>query len=249
MNIARTIRKVHRWSGLIIGIQLLLWTVSGFYFSLISIDTIHGDHLAMPAEDFEVNSLENFQPPGLAINSFMTSNPTVEVKSVSLTHLRGRDVYRLAVSMDGKQTNRLIDARTGSVVDMMEAMEAEMIASQLIKFDAPMTKIDLLESAELDSEFRGRILPLYRLSYEHDSGIRLYLDAWTGELVARRTSYWRGFDFLWMLHIMDYDERDNFNNNLLRIFAFSAVLFVLSGFTLWLLSSKWMQKRRARNRV
>jgi hypothetical protein len=49
-----------------------------------------------------------------------------------------------------------------------------------------------------------------------------------------------------MLHIMDYAERDDFNNNFLRVFAFSAIIFVLSGFLLWLLSSRWMQKRRAR---
>ena len=40
-----TLRKVHRWLGLIAGIQLLAWTVSGLYFTLIPIEEIHGDHL------------------------------------------------------------------------------------------------------------------------------------------------------------------------------------------------------------
>ena len=39
------LRKIHRWLGLIAGIQLLAWTVSGLYFTLIPIDEIHGDHI------------------------------------------------------------------------------------------------------------------------------------------------------------------------------------------------------------
>ncbi|MBE9548637.1 MAG: PepSY domain-containing protein [Proteobacteria bacterium] len=246
MNSARIVRKTHRWAGLVIGIQLLLWTISGFYFSLIPIDEIHGDHLAMPAGGFEPTALENFQAPGLALNPFMSQHPAAVIESVTLKHLRGRDVYRLRALLDGKPVNRLVDAHTGRPVEMMQTTEAELIAAQLIKFTAPLSSIELVESVEVDSEFRGRVLPLYRLKYEHESGISLYLDAWTGELVARRTSYWRGFDFLWMLHIMDYDERDDFNNNFLRVFAFSGILFVISGFVLWLLSTRFMQKRRNR---
>ena len=44
---------------------------------------------------------------------------------------------------------------------------------------------------------------------------------------------WRVFDFVWMLHIMDYDERDDFNHPLLLITAGTALLFVFTG--LWML--------------
>jgi len=36
MNTAKIIRKTHRWAGLILGVQLLLWTVSGFSLWLVS---------------------------------------------------------------------------------------------------------------------------------------------------------------------------------------------------------------------
>ena len=47
MNAAtqRLLRESHRWLGLIAGIQLLLWTISGLYFTLIPIETIRGNHL------------------------------------------------------------------------------------------------------------------------------------------------------------------------------------------------------------
>lgn len=48
-------------------------------------------------------------------------------------------------------------------------------------------------------------------------------------MLARRNRIWRLYDFFWMLHIMDYDERENFNNPLIRAFAATGLLFALSG--------------------
>ena len=39
------IRKAHRYLGLFLGIQFLLWTISGLYFSWTNIDEIRGEHL------------------------------------------------------------------------------------------------------------------------------------------------------------------------------------------------------------
>ena len=40
---ALKIRKAHRYLGLFIGIQFLMWTISGLYFSWTDIDDIHVD--------------------------------------------------------------------------------------------------------------------------------------------------------------------------------------------------------------
>ena len=40
---------------------------------------------------------------------------------------------------------------------------------------------------------------------------------------------WRIFDFVWMLHIMDYQDRDNFNTWLLISAAALALIISLSG--------------------
>lgn len=45
-----------------------------------------------------------------------------------------------------------------------------------------------------------------------------------------------------MLHIMDYDERENVNNLLLRIFTWGAVLMALSG--AWLLVYSFPKKKK-----
>jgi len=37
------LRKIHRFLGVSIGIQILFWTISGLYFTWTNIDEIHGD--------------------------------------------------------------------------------------------------------------------------------------------------------------------------------------------------------------
>ena len=43
-NTAIWIRKAHRYLGIFLGLQFLMWTLSGMYFSWTDLDEIHGDH-------------------------------------------------------------------------------------------------------------------------------------------------------------------------------------------------------------
>ena len=51
------------------------------------------------------------------------------------------------------------------------------------------------------------------------------------------------FDFVWMLHIMDYDERSDANNALLRIASATGLLFAVTG--VWLLFYSFRRRRPA----
>ena len=43
-------------------------------------------------------------------------------------------------------------------------------------------------------------------------GTRFYLNAATGEVVAKRTAFWRFYDFMWGIHIMDPGGREDTHN-------------------------------------
>ena len=90
---------------------------------------------------------------------------------------------------------------------------------------------------------------MWQISYDDKDKTRIYLDADTAELKAVRTRIWRVFDFMWMLHIMDYKERENFNSWWLRLFSGAAVLFALSGLALVAHRVFMRPKKRAANSV
>lgn len=43
-------RRIHKWLALIVGIQALIWAISGLYMVAIDIDVIHGDHFIRSGE-------------------------------------------------------------------------------------------------------------------------------------------------------------------------------------------------------
>ena len=94
-------------------------------------------------------------------------------------------------------------------------------------------EVSLIEKEERGVEYRGRRLPIYKISTDTKDGINIYLDPITGDIAAIRSDSWRAWDLLWALHIMDYQDRDNINNILLKIFSVLALISSITGIILF----------------
>lgn len=134
----------------------------------------------------------------------------------------------------------LVDASTGARRVLDEAAvtrlarayyagEGALLRSRYLERDPPI-------------ELQSRPLPLWRVDFDDWLETSLYIDPSTGRLVTRRHRFWRWFDFLWSLHIMDYEERSDVNNTLLRVATLASGLFVASG--IWLFAYSFRFRRR-----
>ena len=221
-------RKAHKWLGLFVGAQVVVWSLSGLYMTAVHIDIIHGDHLVREAPPRGVDAAELADPLVLCARQ--------QAAAVRLVWLRGRPAYAL----EGEKGSVLVDARTGVAVPAPTPEEIRSIALSRYTGDEPIASARLV--TEVPGEIRGREPPLGRVEFANWNKPTFYLSPVTGELVSRRHELWRVFDFVWMLHIMDYDERENVNNPLLRAFTWAAVTLALSG--AWLLFYAFPRKKR-----
>lgn len=223
------IRRTHKWLALVVGVQALLWTLTGFYMVVVHIDTIHGDHLVRaPAS-------QPFDLDGLAAPSQVVA-AAPGVSELRLQHFSGRPVWR-AETPEGA---RLYDARSGAPLPALTESQVREQARRIYTGDGKIVAVRLLTIAP--QEMQARKPPYWQVEFEGWSRPTLYLSPTTGELISRRHALWRVFDVAWMLHIMDYDERSDVNNPLLRIATWSAFAMAISG--AWLLI--WSFKRRKR---
>jgi uncharacterized iron-regulated membrane protein len=222
------VRKTHKWFGLFIGIQVVIWSLSGLYMTVVSIDIIHGNNLVRQAPSRTADASTLLDPFALAARG--------NASDARLAWVRNRPAYVLT-SDNGE---RAVDASTGAPVAPLAEAEIRSIADATYTGDEPISSAALI--TETPREIRGRKPPLWRVEFANWNKPTFYFSPATGELVSRRHELWRIFDFVWMLHIMDYDERENVNNTLLRVFTWGAVLMALSG--TWLLFYSFHRKKK-----
>lgn len=84
-----------------------------------------------------------------------------------------------------------------------------------------VSTVRLFEANEVPFDFR-RTLPVWQIVL--DEGTLVYVGRDTGQIEAVRTSWWRAFDFMWGLHIMDLRTREDTSHPILIIFAGLGVL-------------------------
>ena len=222
MLLRRRIRQVHRLLGLVVFIQLLFWVGGGLTMAFLDLDEVRGAHRKAEPVTVDLRMAESLFP----VTSVL-ANVEYPVRSVQLDLVAGNPVYRVTLA-DGL---RLFDAVGGQRLNPIDASLALAVARADYRGD--LSNAAPVWVTEAHYEVRGRALPLWRIDTGDDLETRIYVSPQSGEVVARRNRLWRIFDFVWMLHIMDYEQRSDFNHPLLVGFAFTTLLFVLSG--LWML--------------
>ncbi len=222
----------HRWLGLVVGVQLLAWSVSGFTFTILDIDNVHGDFERNTDPPLPVRVDLAVVSPAEALAALADSGiPGDSVTHISLRERFGQTVYELFDA--GRHPLGAVDAVSGEFIARISQDQARMAAQADFLPQAAILSIELLEG-EPPSEFRGGVMPVYRIIFDHPKKPHLYISPVTGKVLTRRNKPWRTFDFFWMLHIMDYRQRDNFNHWLLTAMSAIAIVTSASGLVLWL---------------
>lgn len=93
---------------------------------------------------------------------------------------------------------------------------------------AQLERIELLADSG-PAELHPRHLPVWRVDFSDRRNTSLYLSAQTGELVTKRHRAWRWFDLAWMLHIMDYQERENISTPWILFFTITTFFIAITG--------------------
>ena len=206
------IRTFHKYLSLAISIQLLLWTVSGIYFAFNKIELIRGEQYLL---NEDVSNLNLNEIKG-----------TFNTKSINIVKRLDKWILRL----EG-ETQVYYRALNGE--ELMELNELEAIEIVRQKTSLIPLKAVKINSQSRGSEFRGRKLPLYKVSTESEDNINVYVGAMSGEIAAIRSDSWRTWDFMWGAHIIDYRDRDNIDNFLLKVLSILALISALSGIALF----------------
>lgn len=212
---AHAMRGWHRAFTLLLGLQILLWCLGGLVMTAIPIRYIHGDHLVVH-HDSAPRLLDPADFPT------MPAGAATDIRSIEPMYVLGRPVYRV----EAETGVVLRDAKTGDRLPLLNRQQIEQIATGLYQGDSPISSSEWLTTAPAEAQ---RPVPLWQVEFDDRLHSTFYVSPVDGRLLARRSHLWRVFDFFWMLHIMDYADRSDVNNLLLRIATVLAFGVVLTG--------------------
>ncbi|MDQ3245610.1 MAG: hypothetical protein M3Q52_01710 [Pseudomonadota bacterium] len=227
MGAARSrLRRWHVWLGWVVAVPVMFWTVSGLVMVARPIEEVRGTHLLREAGSIRLAAAP--VPP--------------RVEGVPLSSLvlqqRADGARWVATLADG--TARLADPATGALLPRLSAADAVREVMARYTGDAKVAAASRTDPANPPIEFR-RETPAWKVAM--DDGTHFYVDEGSGEIVARRTRWWRFYDWMWGLHIMDLDTREDTHNPLVIGFGIAAVVMSLLALALLPLTLRRRRKR------
>lgn len=223
MSAHRLFTLFHKWVTLIIGIQIVLWIAGGVVMSFFDINKVRGSHNVRESEPKLILSDAGLMSPSVAL-----AQSGLSATRITTRFMLDTPVYEVATS-EGKTL--LLDARSGKMLSPVDEATALALAREDFAGDDELASIALLK--EVGYEYRGGPLPVWQVVFADAENTHIYVPADRGRVAARRNGTWRFYDFFWMLHIMDYDERKDFNNLLLIVASVIALIAALSGVGLY----------------
>ena len=215
------------WLGWVVALPVLFWTISGLVMVWKPIEEVRGTHLMREAPVVRLGTV--LVPPAVQ---------GVSLTSLSLEHRAVGPRWVIAMA-DG--TSRLADPATGRLLPPLSAAEA---VTEVTGHYTPSGKVSSVTRTDPDRpplELR-RAIAAWKVSY--DDGTNFYVDANSGKVVAARTGWWRFYDWMWGLHIMDLKTREDTHNPL--VIGFGIAAFVMSLLALALLPMTIRRRRQKR---
>ena len=212
-------RKLHKWLGYLLALQILAWLLGGLVMSAIPLEYVHGKHLAKRTLTNPFTQAD--YPTSLDNITAQVPNPMQIVFEHFLT--------TPLITVINTEEQQSFNGLTGRPFQPPTKIQITANAQAHLLIDAKPINTTLLKQGTREVGYKTNV---WQVQFNDTFNTTLYLNAINGKVITVRSTLWRIFDFFWMLHIMDYDEREDFNNPLLISFAATSVLFCLCGIIL-----------------
>jgi uncharacterized iron-regulated membrane protein len=255
----KNIYQLHRTLSLIIALPVLLWAVSGFMHPLMTnikpaiaqafiapkpIDTGKismgiGEVLAQ----HEIKHYHRFRLISIDANWFyqIQINPTSKPLYFSTTNgkglVNGDELYaqylggKFLMGEKGSDTSSSVVTNTLTDQESSDCCASATACVKNVINKSPIKQVDYIQSFDQEYKEINRLLPAYKISYQRDDGIRLYVETTSDRLAYAVDDKRASFDYIFfLLHNWGWmDFAGDFKYILMTIILGIAILSTLMG--------------------
>ncbi|MFQ5675788.1 MAG: PepSY domain-containing protein [bacterium] len=225
-------RLWHRRLGVGVGILVIAQVLLGAYMWL---------SLGPLQDPFRGKNTFNLEwTDGIEISEFLPDAETVlnkvgpgmddgihQAQSIQWRWLKGKLV--LVVNTRNDQLGTVYDAQTGRELSELTPQEAGREAQQLIR---GLPEFEYKGETTYYQNDLNRKLPAYHLRFADASATDVFVSKTTGDIISRRTRFWRAFSPFLMLHTYAFSGNVIVDTSLLTIFQLALLLLIITGWRL-----------------
>jgi Na+-transporting NADH:ubiquinone oxidoreductase subunit F len=219
------IRIFHKWASIVVGIQFLLWLLSGIYFNLMDTTKAKG-RIYQASINYKRPILgDRLVEPSIVL---LKNQPSV---AIELIQILGEPFYKLthekALYPHLKNKYTLVDAYTAKRFLINEQVAAEIAK---ISYNGPGEIINIRLHNSTIPDFPKQQNPTWEIYFDDVIDTSVFIEASSGRIIGHSDGHKRLADIFFMLHFMDYGNNGSFNNIQNMFFAIAALWLTLSGF-------------------
>ena len=231
LRVRHSLRRWHIWLGWIIAVPMLVWTLSGIVM------------VAKPIE--EVRGTDLLSEPGPIRLAAPPVAPRVEGRALAKMTLEPRAAGPRWVLSFADGGSRLADPATGALLPAYSAADAAREVAARYTGKASFAGAMRTGASDPPIDLRR---PIDSWQIRMSDGTRFYVDMGSGEVVARRTGWWRFYDFMWGLHIMDPGGREDTHNPWVITFGLVALVTTVLAIILLPMAMRWKRNGATKRR-
>ncbi|HET6943643.1 MAG TPA: PepSY domain-containing protein [Sphingomicrobium sp.] len=212
MNGRSKLRRWHTWLAWAAAIPILLWLVSGLVMVARPIEEVRGEALLR-------------DPPPLRLAGPPIPPPVAGVALSSLSLEQRAAGPRWVIKLPDGRT-RLADPQTGLLLPGLSAADARREVEARYSGLSTVRSVTRTSAGHPPLELRR---PIAAWQVTMDDGTHVFVDASSGQIVATRTRWWRFYDLMWGLHIMDPASREDTHNPFVILSGIAALAMAVLG--------------------
>lgn len=217
------IRKIHKWASLLIGLQVIIWVVSGLVFNVIDLQKAQGNTYRQ-----SVAPVLHLNKSLVPVEQILKTYPnTIELKQINILS----QPYYLLTQQQGlyrhlKNNYHIVNAQTAEIT-LIDKLLATKIARASYNGPGTISSIKLI--APPIDDFLKNKNPSWQVNFNDKLATSVYVEQGSGRIIGHSNSDKRFADFFFMLHFMDYGSAGNFNTFQIMLFAFITLWLTLTG--------------------
>lgn len=224
-------QQLHKWLGLLIGLQLLLWIVTGLLLNMI------------PSVWFSASMHQQQSVSAQAIP--ISLQITVSINDVvRLSHLPLSDIELIAIL--ARPAYQLTQVNGQQVFVWADTLQKTTKYQQVLS-RVSLTDLQIQQIARASYRGDAKLAPAKALKHDNTMPVgtlmitandevdtRIYVNRHSGSVIAHQNNRSDYQQWLLMLHFMDYNSENgvSFNHFWTQIIAVLSLIFIISGIRL-----------------